>query len=73
MIRRIAIVLATLALLGLLSFVLLSGRTAIGPIERPNPASFTVESVGSATKFWFRSSDFSLVSVGPTYEGGDQV
>ena len=45
MIRRIAIGVVALVFLGLLGFSLLSWRAAIAPIERPNPASFTSESV----------------------------
>ncbi len=45
MIRRIAIAAAALAFLGLLVFSLLSWRAAIAPIERPNPASFSAESI----------------------------
>ena len=45
MIRRIAIGMVALVFLGLLGFSLLSWRAAIAPIERPNPASFTSESV----------------------------
>ena len=45
MIRRIAIAVVALVFLGLLGFSLLSWRAAIAPIERPNPASFTAESV----------------------------
>jgi hypothetical protein len=45
MIRRIAIAVVGLFFLGLLGFSLLSWRAAIAPIERPNPASFTAESV----------------------------
>jgi mono/diheme cytochrome c family protein len=45
MIRRIAIGVGALFLLGLLGFSLLSRRAAIAPIERPNPASFTPESI----------------------------
>jgi hypothetical protein len=45
MIRRIAIAVAALAFLGLLGFSLLSWRAAIAPIEGPNPASFSAESV----------------------------
>src|SRR5215469_8563971 len=44
-IRRIAIAVAALVLLGLLGFFILSWRSAIAPIERPNPASFSPESV----------------------------
>ena len=45
MIRRIAVAVVALAFLGLLGFSSLSWRAAIAPIERPNPASFTAESV----------------------------
>jgi mono/diheme cytochrome c family protein len=45
MIRRIAIGVAALVFLGLLGYSLLSWRAAIAPIERPNPASFTPESI----------------------------
>ena len=45
MIRRIAIAAVALAFLGLLVFSLLSWRAAIAPIERPNPASFSAESI----------------------------
>ena len=45
MIRRIAIAVVALVSLGLLAFSLLSWRVAIAPIERPNPATFTAESV----------------------------
>jgi mono/diheme cytochrome c family protein len=45
MIRRITTAVAALAFLGLLGFCLLSWRAAIAPIERPNPASFSAESV----------------------------
>ena len=45
MIRRIAIGGGALVFLGLLGFSLLSWRAAIAPIERPDPASFTAESV----------------------------
>ena len=45
MIRRIAIAVAALVFLGLLGFFLLSWRAAIAPIARPNPASFSAESV----------------------------
>ena len=45
MIRRIAIGVVALVFLGLLGFSLLSWRAAIAPIERPNAASFTSESV----------------------------
>jgi hypothetical protein len=45
MIRRIAIAVVGLFFLGLLGFSLLSWRATIAPIERPNPASFTAESV----------------------------
>ncbi|HTB12476.1 MAG TPA: cytochrome c [Bryobacteraceae bacterium] len=45
MIRRTVIVVIGAAFLGLLGFVLLSWRPAIAPIERPNPASFTDESI----------------------------
>ncbi|MFZ0940978.1 MAG: hypothetical protein WAN63_16210, partial [Candidatus Sulfotelmatobacter sp.] len=44
-IRRIAIAMIALVFLGLLGFSWLSWRAAIAPIERPNPASFTAESV----------------------------
>src|SRR6202522_4264212 len=45
MIRRIAIGGGALVFLGLLGFSLLSWRAEIAPIERPNPASFSAESV----------------------------
>jgi mono/diheme cytochrome c family protein len=45
MIRRIAIAVVVLVFLGLLGFSSLSWRAAIAPIERPNPASFSAESV----------------------------
>ena len=45
MIRRTVIVVIAAAFLGLLGFVFLSWRPAIAPIERPNPASFTAESI----------------------------
>ena len=45
MIRRIAIAVLASVLIGLLGFSLLSWRAAIAPIERPNPASFTAESI----------------------------
>lgn len=45
MIRRIAIAMAALLLIGIMGFSLLSWRPAIAPIERPNPAGFTAESV----------------------------
>ena len=45
MVRRIAIALVALVILGLLGAFLISLRPAIASIERPNPASFTVESV----------------------------
>src|SRR4029077_17278890 len=45
MIRRVAIGVVALVFLGLLGFSLLSWRAAIAPIERPNAASFTSESV----------------------------
>lgn len=45
MIRRIAVAVVALVFLGLLGFSWLSWRAAIAPIERPNPASFTAESV----------------------------
>jgi mono/diheme cytochrome c family protein len=45
MIRRIAIAVLTAAVVGLLGFGFLSWRPAIAPIERPNPASFTAESI----------------------------
>jgi mono/diheme cytochrome c family protein len=45
MIRRIAIGVVAFVFLGLLVFSLMSWRAAIAPIERPNPASFTSESV----------------------------
>jgi len=45
MIRRIAIAVVAFVSLGLLVFSLSSWRAAIAPIERPNPASFTAESV----------------------------
>jgi mono/diheme cytochrome c family protein len=43
--RRIAIGGGALVFLGLLGYSLLSWRAAIAPIDRPNPASFTSESV----------------------------
>jgi mono/diheme cytochrome c family protein len=45
MIRRIAIGVVAVVFLGLLGYSLLSWRAAIAPIERPNPASFTAESI----------------------------
>ncbi len=45
MIRRIAVAAVALTFLGLLVFSSLSWRAAIAPIERPNPASFSAESV----------------------------
>jgi mono/diheme cytochrome c family protein len=45
MIRRVAIVVIAAAFFGLLGTVLLSWRPAIAPIERPNPTSFSVESI----------------------------
>ena len=45
MIRRIAIPVTIIVLIGLVGFVSLSWRPAIAPIERPNPASFTAESI----------------------------
>jgi mono/diheme cytochrome c family protein len=45
MIRRIAIAVAALLLLGVVGFFLVCWRPAITSIERPNPASFTAESV----------------------------
>jgi mono/diheme cytochrome c family protein len=45
MIRRIAIALIAAAFFGLLGFVFVSWRPAIAPIESPNAASFTAESV----------------------------
>jgi mono/diheme cytochrome c family protein len=45
MIRRAVIVVIAAAFLGLLGFVVLSWRPAIAPVERPNPSSFTAESI----------------------------
>src|SRR5271155_5737092 len=45
MIRRIAIAILAVALLGLAGFLLLSWRRVIPPIERPAPESFSAESV----------------------------
>ena len=45
MIRRIAVPVLTLVLIGLVGFCILSWRPAIAPIERPNPASFTAGSI----------------------------
>ena len=45
MIRRTVIAVMATAFLGLLGFVVLSWRPAIAPVERPNPASFTAESI----------------------------
>jgi mono/diheme cytochrome c family protein len=45
MIRRIAIPVTIIVLIGLVGFLFLSWRPAIAPIERPNPASFTAESI----------------------------
>ena len=45
MIRRMAIALIAAAFFGLLGFVFVSWRPAIAPIESPNAASFTAESV----------------------------
>ena len=45
MIRRVATVVGALLVFGLVSFSMLSWRSTIAPIERPNPASFTAESV----------------------------
>jgi mono/diheme cytochrome c family protein len=45
MIRRAVIVAIAAAFLGLLGFVVLSWRPAIAPVERPNPSSFTAESI----------------------------
>jgi mono/diheme cytochrome c family protein len=45
MIRRIAIGILAVAVLGLAGFLLLSWRRVIPPIERPAPASFSPESV----------------------------
>ena len=45
MIRRIAIAVVALAFLGLLGFSLSSWRAGIAPVEPPNPASFSAESV----------------------------
>ena len=45
MIRRIAIAVVAAVFSGLVGFVFLSWRSAIAPIERPNPASFTAESI----------------------------
>ena len=44
-IRRIAVAVTTVVCIGLLGFFILSWRSAIAPIERPNPASFSPESV----------------------------
>ena len=45
MIRRIAITAVAIALIGLMGFCVLAWRPAIAPIERPNPASFSAESI----------------------------
>jgi mono/diheme cytochrome c family protein len=45
MIRRIAIAAVAIALIGLMGFCILAWRPAIAPIERPNPASFSAESI----------------------------
>src|ERR1700677_2484940 len=45
MIRRVAISVGALALVGLLGLSFLSWRAAIAPIEPPNPGSFSAESV----------------------------
>jgi mono/diheme cytochrome c family protein len=45
MVRRIAIVMVTAALLGLLGFFLLAWRPVIAPIEPPSRASFPAESI----------------------------
>jgi mono/diheme cytochrome c family protein len=45
MIRCAAIAMAAFALVGLIGFSLLSWRAAIAPVEPPNPASFTAESI----------------------------
>jgi hypothetical protein len=45
MVRSIAIAGVALVFVGLLGFSLLSWRAAIAPIERPDPASFTAESI----------------------------
>jgi mono/diheme cytochrome c family protein len=45
MIRRLAIAAAVSLLLGLVGFFVVCWRPSIAPIERPNPTSFTAESV----------------------------
>jgi len=45
MIRRIALAAAALLLAGLVGFFVVCWRPSIAPIERPNAASFTAESV----------------------------
>jgi mono/diheme cytochrome c family protein len=45
MIRRIAIAGVALVFIGLLGFSSLSWRATIAPIERPNPAGFTAQSI----------------------------
>ena len=45
MIRRIAVAILAVGLLGLAGFLLLSWRPAIAPIERPAPESFSAGSV----------------------------
>jgi hypothetical protein len=45
MARRIAIGVVALVFLGLVGYSLFSWRAAIAPIERPNPKSFTAESI----------------------------
>jgi mono/diheme cytochrome c family protein len=45
MVRRIALTMIALAVLGLLGFFLLAWQPAIAPIEPPNPASFPAESI----------------------------
>lgn len=44
-IRRIAVAVVAVACVGLIGFLILSWRSAITPIERPNPATFSHESV----------------------------
>jgi mono/diheme cytochrome c family protein len=45
MMRRVAMVMIAAAMLGLLCFLFLAWRPAISPIQRPNAASFTAESI----------------------------
>ncbi|MBV8138969.1 MAG: cytochrome c [Deltaproteobacteria bacterium] len=47
MIRRTGTVAVAVACFGLAGFFFLSWRSAIGPIERPNPATFSPESVAT--------------------------